>query len=62
MSNPISNYPDGTWEGDPRAPWNAPDDPECETCYSQLSTDWEYCPFCGEHIDWEAREYRNEVH
>lgn len=24
-----ANYPPGTWEGDPRAPWNAPDLPEC---------------------------------
>lgn len=25
----MSNYPDGTWEGDPRAPWNETDeDPE----------------------------------
>jgi hypothetical protein len=29
MSN---NYPPGTWEGDPRAPWNAPDAPECNDC------------------------------
>lgn len=27
----MSNYPDGTWEGDPRAPWNEPwEDPEWE--------------------------------
>lgn len=25
----MSNYPDGTWAGDPRAPWNEPgEDPE----------------------------------
>jgi hypothetical protein len=25
----VSNYPDNTWAGDPRAPWNEPDeDPE----------------------------------
>ena len=25
----MSNYPDGTWAGDPNAPWNAPDAPTC---------------------------------
>ncbi|MCU7584565.1 hypothetical protein N1614_04280 [Adlercreutzia muris] len=25
----MSNYPDGTWEGDPRAPWNE-EEAECE--------------------------------
>ena len=28
-----SNYPPGTWEGDPAAPWNEPRDPwEGRTC------------------------------
>jgi hypothetical protein len=27
-----SNYPPGTWEGDPRAPWNQPDPWEGRTC------------------------------
>ena len=57
-----SNYPDTTWSGDPFAPWNQPDDPECLKCYSALSTDWDFCPFCGERIDWEADEYRKELH
>lgn len=26
----MSNYPPGTWEGDPRAPWNAPEAPTCK--------------------------------
>lgn len=29
------SYPDGTWDGDPRAPWNEPDPwqgQECGTC------------------------------
>lgn len=27
----MSNYPDGTWTGDPRAPWNEPDEEaECD--------------------------------
>ena len=27
----VSNYPDYTWAGDPRAPWNEPDEgPEWE--------------------------------
>ena len=28
----MSNYPPGTWEGDPRAPWNEPDPWEGRTC------------------------------
>ena len=31
-----SNYPPGTWEGDPRAPWNAPDAPACPTCEAEM--------------------------
>ncbi|HIS39937.1 MAG TPA: hypothetical protein IAC12_03730 [Candidatus Aphodovivens avistercoris] len=27
----MSNYPDSTWECDPRAPWNGPG-AECGTC------------------------------
>lgn len=33
--NMNSNYPDGTWEGDPSAPWNQPEEEEdyyCESC------------------------------
>ena len=60
----MSNYPDTTYEYDPRAPWNAPNDPEClnTRCCATLDADWNYCPYCGERIDWEADEYRNEVH
>lgn len=50
------NYPMGTWGGDPRAPWNQPDPPECLKCYEALREDWEYCPWCGERIDWQAIE------
>ena len=56
----VSNYPDTTWSGDPLAPWNQPDPPECLNvrCCAELSTDWRFCPYCGERIDWEADEYR----
>ena len=39
----MSNYPDSTWEGDPRAPWNRP---EC-------MGDYGLCEGCGrcEHAD-----------
>ena len=44
--------------------FNEPDPPECANnkCMAQLEPDWEFCPYCGEHIDWEADEYRREVH
>ena len=36
----MSNYPDCTWEGDPRAPRNEPDgDPEREDEYDDPRTD-----------------------
>ena len=47
----MSNYPDGTWAGDPNAPWNAPD-PEplvCNGCgYEDEddSHDGDDCPNC----------------
>ena len=40
-------YPAGTWEGDPRAPWNKPDPPECAECRADLDPFWDYCPWCG---------------
>ena len=58
----MTNYPDTTWNGDPRAPWNQPDPPECPECYAQLDPDWKCCPYCETHIDWEAVAYRMEVH
>ena len=53
-----SNYPPGTWYGDPRAPWNSPDNPECmnSKCCASLELDWEFCPYCGRHIDWSEYE------
>lgn len=49
----MGNYPDNVWNGDPRAPWNQPDKPECPECLAQLELDWSYCPYCGNAIDWE---------
>jgi hypothetical protein len=44
-----SNYPPGTWEGDPRAPWNAPDPIPCpdRACGGETYPGDE-CPECGE--------------
>ena len=35
----MDNYPDGTWSGDPRAPWNEPD-PDAEP-------EWRFDPKYG---------------
>ena len=43
----MDSYPDGCWQGDPRAPWNAPDERECAECHATLEDDWRYCPWCG---------------
>lgn len=50
----MSNYPDGTWEGDPGAPWNQPDEEEEEEVkeveiIAKLSED-EYDPDIDERI------------
>lgn len=44
----MDNYPDYTWGGDPRAPWNK-DVPECPNpkCREELDPSWSYCPWCG---------------
>lgn len=36
-----SNYPPGTWEGDPRAPWNEPDAPECGAVKCGAVKEWD---------------------
>ena len=44
----------GGWshDGDPRAPWNQPDPPECGECGQDLEWEWRFCPMCGKRIDW----------
>jgi hypothetical protein len=50
----MGNYPDGV-DGS-HAYFNQPDPPECmnRDCMATLEPDWEFCPFCGWHIDWDA--------
>ena len=50
--NVMDNFPPTTYGGDPRAPWNAPDDPQCLNCGADIDAEWRYCPYCGEVIDW----------
>ena len=45
-----SNYPMGV--NGSHDYFNQPDTPECPKCYADISLDWEYCPYCGERIDW----------
>lgn len=44
------NYPPGTWGGDPRAPWNEPDPPECPGCHAEIEPGWVCCPWCGTRL------------
>ena len=48
-----SNYPMGVDGSHPH--FNQPDQPECQDkhCMATLELDWEFCPFCGWHIEWE---------
>lgn len=34
------------------------DPPEClnKHCMATLETDWEFCPYCGWHINWDEYE------
>lgn len=34
----VGNYPDGIHEGDPRMPWNQPDEPEWVGFYETIET------------------------
>lgn len=46
----MNNYPMGTSGSDDY--FNQPEY-ECPICYVTLEEDWEFCPGCGTHIDWE---------
>lgn len=50
------NYPLGTNGSDPY--FNEPDPPEClnRDCMATLEREWEFCPHCGWHIDWDEIE------
>lgn len=61
----MTNYPDTTYEYDPRAPWNQPDPPVCD-CMMYAKQDavdgtWNYCPWCGDPIDWNRYDDVSEV-
>lgn len=40
----MGNYPDGIQEGDPKAPWNQPDDPEWVAFYEGIELSLPLCP------------------
>lgn len=40
-------YGGWSYDGDPSAPWNQPDPPECEECGADLEWEWRFCPWCG---------------
>lgn len=50
----ITNYPCGV-DGS-HAYFNDDNPPEClnSDCMCTLEPDWEFCPSCGWHIDWDA--------
>ena len=52
----MDNYPPGTWGGDPRAPWNEPEPPECPNCGAHVEWEWKFCPWCSTELDWDERE------
>ena len=61
----MTNYPDTTYEYDPRAPWNQDDPPACSHILhlksSKVDGTWEFCPWCGEPIDWNRWDDVSEV-
>ena len=65
MATLYDNYPDGTWSGDPNAPWNQDEPPVCcdklrYTKAEELDGTWNNCPWCGEPIDWYRWDDVNE--
>lgn len=42
------NYPPGTSAGDPNAPWNAPDPPECPECGNLIGEVEDHADDCPE--------------
>jgi len=54
----MSNYPDGTWAGDPNAPWNEEEEEvECWGCGLPAEDEQvgDTCTECGE--DFRVKEY-----
>lgn len=49
-----SNYPMGVNGSHDYFNW--PDPPECLNCTATLELEWEFCPYCGAHIDWDELE------
>lgn len=46
------NYPPGTSAGDPNAPWNAPDPPECRECGHLIGEEGDHADGCpNAHMD-----------
>ena len=56
----LTNYPDGV-DGT-HDYFNDPDPPECPNsdCMATLDPDWEWCPYCGTHIDGEDADWYAE--
>lgn len=42
----MGRYPDGTSAGDPRAPWNQPEAPECRGCGQIIHQSTDHDPDC----------------
>ena len=50
LSDVTGNYPPGTWDADPRAPWNEPEPWEGRTCGE--------CAHCGRIVGSAGRDTR----
>jgi hypothetical protein len=68
----MSNYPPGVSAGSPRAPWNAPEPPECMVCERRIADADDHADDCPDgHMDGhdiaeadeaEAQEMKMEQH
>lgn len=47
----MSNYPPGTSAGDPKAPWNKPDPPECPECGNLIGDISQHKDDCPDKAD-----------
>lgn len=54
----MDNYPDGTWDGDPRAPWNTTAKDYCDEDWDEADG-WEYEPTTRERREERRRKLRD---
>lgn len=60
----MGGYPPGTGPGDPNAPWNADDPPQCPECERHIGTEDHHADDCpmGDADQTDIAEYQRDRH